>query len=89
MSRIASGIELSVGDLVEVGDGAGEIALVGQHGRGAHAGEQRIGAVAILLQRIERGQRLVVLAVIGQQQRCEKSSPDLLALDSVQYCQPT
>ena len=40
--------------------------------RGAHAGEQRIGAVAILLQLAERGQRLVVLAVIGELQRLRK-----------------
>ena len=66
MSRIATGMEVSAGNGVEAGDGAGEIALGGKHGRGAHAGEDRIGAVAIRFQRLQRAERLVVLALVGE-----------------------
>ena len=54
------------GDLVEILDGGVDVALVGLDGGGAHAREQRIGAIAILFQLIEGGDRLVVLAVIGE-----------------------
>ena len=69
MSRIDDGNGGVGGHRVEAGDGAGEVALGGEHGRGAHAGKHRIGAVAFRLEGLQRAERLVVLAFVGEFQR--------------------
>ena len=54
---------------IERGDRTGEVSLVGQHGAGPQFGEHRISAVAIVLDCLQRGQRLVMLAFLGERER--------------------
>ena len=74
------------GNLVELGYGAGEVALVGQHRRRTHAGEQRVGAVAALSRdRLSAFSASSCLPSLARVSACANASPEASALLSTHH----
>ncbi len=61
-----------LGNGLEGRDRTGIVALLRLDGRGAHARQDRVSAVAFLLQLVESGERLVSLVLVGKLHRREE-----------------